>query len=338
MKSKWAIIAYNIFDNWRTKKLFNLGHFETSYGSNINRISIKESLNYINNIFKDYISYSSLSKDKFIGKRILEIGPGDNLGVALKFLVTGASQVVCLDKFHVKRKLEQEYELYRILRDELKDSLKNRIDEIIKLKNGIKINPNKLNYICGIGIDKAKDILEQNSFDFIISRAVLEHIDNLDDAFSVMDDLLVPGGHMLHKIDFKDHGMFSNIGMHPLTFLTIPNFIYRLMTKDSGKPNRRLIQYYHRKMRELEYDYKIYITGIIGEEKEIIPHIEKSRFNTNYSEEALTLITKIHPHLISEFKKMLYEELMVSGIFLIAKKQHKLVHNNIKMELRQNFL
>ncbi|GAI89367.1 unnamed protein product, partial [marine sediment metagenome] len=268
MRSKWVIISYNIFDNWRAKILFKSGHFKTSYGSVINKISLQDSLNYINNIFNDYITYSSLSINKFKGKRILEIGPGDNLGVALRFLAAEASQVVCLDKFYVKRKFEKEYRLYRILRGELDDNLKIHFDEVIVLKNGIKINPDKLKYICGIGIDEARNILEQNSFDFIISRAVLEHIDNLDDAFSVMDNLLIPGGYMLHKIDFKDHGIFSNAGKHPLTFLTVPNFIYRLMTKHSGKPNRRLIQYYYQKMMKLRYDYKIFITGIVGEEKE----------------------------------------------------------------------
>lgn len=320
MRSKWIIIAYNIYDNWRTKKLFNSGYFETSYGSNINKLSLNEILNYINNTFEDYLIYSSLSIDNFLGKKILELGPGDNLSVALKFLATGAKQVVCLDKFHVKSKLKQENKLYRILRDSLEDKMKAYFDNTIDLKNGIKFNPQKLKYIYGIGIDEASDIFDKNSFDFIISRAVLEHIYNIDDAFSVMDSLLVPGGYMLHKIDFKDHGIFSKVGMHPLTFLTIPNFLYRLMTKDSAKPNRKLIRYYSQKMMELEYDYRIFITEILGEKKEILPHVEKNRFNNYHSEKALTLITKIRSHLNNEYKNMLSKELMVSGIFLIAKK------------------
>ena len=47
------------------------------------------------------------------------------------------------------------------------------------------------------------------------------------------------------------HGMFSSSGMHPLTFLTIPDSVYRLMTIDSGKPNRKLINYYRQKMIDL---------------------------------------------------------------------------------------
>jgi hypothetical protein len=43
--------------------------------------------------------------DMLQDKRVLEIGPGGNAGVALKFLLAGAKQVVCLDKFYSKMEL-----------------------------------------------------------------------------------------------------------------------------------------------------------------------------------------------------------------------------------------
>ncbi len=319
-RSKWIIITHNIYNNWRTKKQFNLGNFETHYDTIMDRLSLSETLNYIKNVYEDYIRYSSISVEIIRGKRILEIGCGDNLGIALKFLAAGAAQVICLDKFYIKRKSEREYALYKALREQLEDNSKKYFDEAIDLNNGIEINLDKLKYIYGFGIEKARELFDFESFDLIISRAVLEHIYDIESAFSVMNDLLVAGGYMIHKIDFRDHKMFSDSGMHPLTFLTIPEFIYSLMTRDLSRPNRRLISYYRQKMIELRYDAKIFITGIVGKENEFIPHKEKIRFNIDYSKHTIYLINKIRPNLNIAFRNMSNEDLMVSGIFLVAKK------------------
>ena len=314
------IITKLIYDNWRAKRRFNSGNFSDSCGSTLENKSLSESLNYINNVFEDYLIYSSNTMDNFRGKRILEIGPGDNLGVALKFLVAGAAQVVCLDKFYSKRKFEQEYELYQALRAQLDENSKKLFDEAINLKNGIEINSNKLKYIYGISINEARNLFNKESFDFIISRAVLEHIYDIDTAFSVMNDFLVSGGYMMHKIDLQDHKIFSSGEMHPLTFLTIPDFLYRLISKYTSHPNRKLIKYYRQKMIELGYDTKIFITSVVGEEGEILPHKEAISFNVDFFQHTLNLIDKIRQKLSSRFRNISNKSLMISGIFLIAKK------------------
>jgi SAM-dependent methyltransferase len=163
-------------------------------------------------------------------------------------------------------------------------------------------------------------MFEPESFDFIVSRAVMEHLYDADAAFSVMDRLLVHGGSMIHKIDFRDHGMFSNYGFHPLTFLTIRDSIYRLMTYGSGQPNRKLLDYYLQKMNVLQYCQKILITHIVGNENEILPHKDTALHGIDYSDATLSLLNEIRPYLINGFKDMADEELMVAGIFLIAKK------------------
>ncbi|MGI8731735.1 MAG: hypothetical protein ACR2LM_00335 [Pyrinomonadaceae bacterium] len=44
--------------------------------------------------------------------KVFELGFGDNVGVALKFIAAGATKVVCLDKFYSKRNLEQQRKIY----------------------------------------------------------------------------------------------------------------------------------------------------------------------------------------------------------------------------------
>jgi len=46
----------------------------------------------MNQVFDDYLKYSGVSITMLKGKRVLEIGSGDNSGVAQKFLTAGAKQ------------------------------------------------------------------------------------------------------------------------------------------------------------------------------------------------------------------------------------------------------
>ena len=130
---------------------------------------------------------------------------------------------------------------------------------------------------------------------------------------------------MLHKIDLSDLGMFRDNAKHPLTFLTIPERIYRLMAINSGNPNRKLLNYYRAVMNEMKYDTKILITDIIGVGEvgkgSIHPHKEKIVLNDDYTEASLALIREIRPRLISRFKGLSDLELMVDGIFIIAQKK-----------------
>ena len=118
-RSKTAIIIYKLFDNRRLRKRVESGYIETIHGSTHLNSSVTDSLAYIEKQFADYITYAGLSRDALNGKRILELGPGDNLGVALKFLAAGADSVVCLDRFYSKRNAEHEREIYKALREKL---------------------------------------------------------------------------------------------------------------------------------------------------------------------------------------------------------------------------
>lgn len=319
-RSKAAIIAYTVFQNWRARRRFSSGKIESTSGSTHAGKTIAESLAYINEVFDDYIKYSGITTDSLAGKRILEIGPGDNFGVALKFLSAGAARVVCLDKFYSPHDAEQEQAIYKALRAQLDDESRGRFDEAVQLGGGIQINGERLEIVYGKGIEDAEGLFGKASFDLILSRAVLEYLTDSDFAFSVMNDLLSPGGMMAHKIDLRDDEMFSGKGMNPLTFLTIRDSIYRLMTVGSGRCNRRLIDYYRRTMNELAYEAKFFVTCVLGEKSELLPHKEKIAPSVDYSEGAHTLINDIRPRLHGDYKNLTDEDLLVSGVFLVARK------------------
>jgi len=320
-QSKTLIIVHRIFDNWRRRRAFKAGNTVTHYGSTHEFWSLEKSVSYIEQVYRDYLEYSGLGPDAFRGRRILEVGPGDNFGVALKFLIGGATQVVSLDKFYSERNVDQQTRIYLELRKQLSPDEARVFDEAIKLDNGIDVNPKRLKYIYGHGVEEADQILEPGSFDFIVSRAVMHNVYDVDRAFEVMDRLLKPGGCMLHKIDLTDENMFSSRGMHPLTFLTIPERIYYLMAIDSGKPNRKLIGDYREQMQKRGYEAKLLVTGVLGEGS-LTPHKETIEPGVDYSEKTLTLIKQIRPKLAAPYRNRSDAELAATGTFLIATKKH----------------
>jgi hypothetical protein len=320
-KSKAAIVAFKIYDNWRIKRQLSRGQVETSHGSTHLNLTTAESLSYVNRQFADYMTYAGLTEGDLQDKNLLELGCGDNVGLALRFIAAGIARAICVDKFYSSRDPVQQREIYLALRNSLTPEQQRRFDEAISLKDGIQLQPHRLQLLYGASLEQAASSLDSASkqFDFVVSRAVLEEIWDVDPVFHEMDLVLAPGGYTLHKIDLSDYGIFSGGGMNPLTFLTIPDSVYRLMASDSGIPNRRLIDYYRSKMQELGYEARFFITGVIGK-GELIPHKEVLTSGEDYSESTLAMIERIRPRLTKTYREASAESLSVNGIFLVGRK------------------
>ncbi len=72
--------------------------------------------------------------------------------------------------------------------------------------------------------------------DLIVSFNVCEHLADLEVALRNMAALLAPGGRMIHRIDYGPHDIWGD--MNPLTFLTVPTPLWRMMSCNRGCPNR----------------------------------------------------------------------------------------------------
>jgi len=325
-KTRSGIIAAKIYDDWKLKRKFRSGNPESLHGSTHSTIikNTEASVDYINVQFDDYLKYSGLSVEDLQGKRIFELGFGDNVGVALKFVASGAAQVTCLDKFYSKRDPAHQIEIYQALRETFQGQERNRFDEAISLESGIKLNSTRIRCIYGVDVENATELDGKDVFDLVVSRGAIQDIYEPEAAFRAMDRILKPGGLMLHKIDLSDQGMFRDNGMNPLTFLTIPESIYRLMAINSGKPNRKLTDYYRKMMLDLGYETTILITDIIGVgdvgKGNLHPHKPAIQLGSDYAETSLELIREIRPRLAPPFRGLSDDELLVDGIFIIARK------------------
>lgn len=324
--AKWLRVAWIIAASCRTRIRFALGGIDSFSGSTHERLDVSASVDYINAVFRDFLLYGGLTDEKLRDKRILELGPGDNVGVALRFVACGAREVICLDKFYSTHDVGHERNIYLELRKQLPEKERRDFDAAVQLENGLEFNKEKIRYVYGTGAQDAEAVLQGRRFDLVISRGVIQEVYETDRAFAAMDKLLVPGGMMLHKIDLRDYGMFSQKGFHPREFLTIPDFIYRLMAYDSDKPNRRMLDYYRNKMKELGYCAKLYITGVVeaegyrGIQPEIVPHKTRLEYGVDYFEEHVEMIRLIRPRLATQFRTLTDQDLLAAAVFLVAVK------------------
>ena len=320
-KTKMVRILYFMENDFIMRMKYQKGDISTTSGTFTSKYTLDETLDYIKSLSLNYLDYAEIEKEDIKGKTILEIGPGDNLGVAIMLLLYGAKKVVCIDKFYPARNKKRQIQIYKALREDLDSREVNIFNEIVKLDNDeISFNEEKLQYVCGLGIEDTIDKFEEKSFDFIISWAVMEHLFDPDAAFHAMDKLLADNGCMIHGIDFRDHGIFSSIGMNPLTYLTISDPIWKCMTYHSGKPNRKFIDYYRKKMKELEYDSRILLRRIVGCDSLIIPPKEKVEFGIDYHDPTLQIINEIKPKLRKRYSKMNTHDLIISTIILVGRK------------------
>jgi len=285
-----------------------------------NSSNLTVDLKHINLTYRRYMDAAGLTAEKIRGMTVLELGPGFNIGIPMRFLADGAEKVVGSDKFVPLQTSGYFVELYRSLRSGLTDEEKVRFDQGVRLSDRVELNPQRIEYIYGKEIRDLVSALGRNSMDLIVSNAVMEEIHDFDTAFSTMDQLLKPGGYMLHRIDLRDYGMFSKYGYHPLEFLTIPDWAYERMAVDVGLPNRKLVNDYRAEAARLGYQATYAATAVLGRTGEIEPPILALKPGVDYGESSLQLVREIRPRLLPRYQSLPDADLVVSGIVFVAQK------------------
>jgi hypothetical protein len=287
-------------------------------GATHRSLSAEQSVAYIQRVTADYFAYGGVSKDWLQGKRVLEIGPGDNLGVALLLSASGAGQVVCLDRFETRSDAAQRRKIYETLRAGLAGGERERFDDALDMSS-LRFRPERVRTVIGVPIEKADTALEAGSFDWIISRAALEEVPKakLAACFAVQDRLLAPAGRMAHKIDLRDYGIFSARGFHPLEYWTLPEWLHALLSSHEPAPNRRRAAAYGAILQSLGYRCDLFTTHLAGTEADIEPHWKDWPSDARV-DQARQLVARIRPRLATEFRALSDEDMMTMGVFVAA--------------------
>jgi SAM-dependent methyltransferase len=212
-------------------------------GRGAGEVHLDEVGDYFQNCFDDYFEQLGVAKseqaDFLRGKRILEYGPGDVPGVAVLMVAHGADQVVCVDRFPMVRMSPKNIQIMKIMLERLPSPVRVRAEagfrQAAHPESGF--DPKFINYLVRpSGLSGLA-----SEVDLVISRAVLEHVNDLPATFRDMYAALKPGGIAIHLVDLKSHGLHRE---NPLDFLSWPTWLWSLMYSEKGVPNRLRVNAY----------------------------------------------------------------------------------------------
>lgn len=240
------------------------------------RGSVEDVQQYAARTFGYYKTWSGLNH--FHG-RVAEVGPGNVSAIAKMFLADGCSQVDQIERYA--------YET-------------NDSDGRIKLY----LEPAERFFTTHRG------------YDFIVSCAVMEHLIDPLKALRAMATALNPGGMMIHWIDCRDHGQFSDC-FHDLSFLRIPSHLYWPLTLASGL-NRLRLSAYLSVLAPFGLKCKILVTALSGIPDLIIPAREFDDLDPVVVDRSRRNLFRIRHRLAEPFHDMPDEELMIAQFVLVA--------------------
>jgi hypothetical protein len=319
-----VMIGFVAARSYLDSRKWESGNVESETGNTTVHQPIDGALRHIRKNFSDFTTYGKLSESNIAGKRILELGPGDNLAMGVLFQAMGAASYVGIDRFYSPRDNERERLIYLKLNDDLPKAQQDRLREALDLSEGIRFSPERIRAIYGPGAEKASESLEAGSVDLLISSGVLQSV-RLKEALPGMMRLLAPGGTMIHRFDLRDLGMLSSNGYHPLEFLTISAGTYKWIEKGADRSNRMRVSHYREALEGSGLRTKVFYTAVYhpdGAEytRFLEPYPEALREGIHYDAGQIQFIEKIRKRLAPEFREIPAAELVAAGLLVIATK------------------
>jgi len=213
---------------------------------------------------------------------IVELGPGDSLGIGLCGVLTGADRLYALDAFryaNVERTLDVFDGLVDLLTQrasvpddtaypEIKPSLTSYdfpSDILDDERLSRSLNPDRLARIraaiaAGMSAAGRSDLVvayvapwndetpvPHHEVDLIISQAAMEHVADLDLTYRSSAEWLSPTGHLSFQVDFRCHGTAPDWNGHwtysPRQWKLVENSkTYRWINRQPASTHERLIR------------------------------------------------------------------------------------------------
>jgi hypothetical protein len=273
-------------------------------------LQIDDDVNYAIQISKTHLSLVSAAGLQLDGLRVLELGPGVNFAPQLVMASLGV-RVAVADRFVVPWDDNYHPAFYRVFSERWHDRLP-AVDRI--LRDGAHSSD-----VIAIFANPAEhlDSIPPESFDLVISNAVLEHVYSMPAVCREMARVTVMGGLNMHQIDFRDHRDFTR----PLEFLTLRDDKFEIeFERRNGEMGNRLRPSESRSMFER--------TGF-----ELVSLEVNSRSDPNYVKEFLP---RLRAAASSRYRDWPESELQILGARLILKKSLPLIDCETTDNLTRN--
>ena len=268
-------------------------------GRGLGEESSGQAASYFRTCFDDYFAKLGVSpadiRAFLTGKRILEYGPGDLPGVALLMVAHGAEAVVCVDRFPLMQLSEKNVAVIHDLLSSLGPEQRLRAESCFLHAADLAagFHPDRIRYrIAPSGLSGLHD-----EIDLALSRAVLEHVNDLPATFADMHAAMKHDAIAIHQVDLKSHGLHQT---NPLDFLTWPEYLWRLMYSHKGVPNRLRITTYRSIIAQAGFD-------VIAIEPTLLAETADVR--------------TVRPALATPFRQLTDEDLRCLGFWLICSKR-----------------
>lgn len=189
---------------------------------------------------RDYAEIAARHGLSLAGQRVCVVGSGGGLGIGIALLEAGVGQAVLQEPFAPQRPARDKKLLAPAL-----------IDKYL-VSDGQALRPRDERLLL------VRDTLEQfaaakpGSVDFIVSKSVLEHVENLDSLIAASARLLQPGGINIHFVDLRDHYF-----RYPFEMLAYTQETWDRWLKASNTLNRLRRNDYERIFRRYYDDVRI---------------------------------------------------------------------------------
>jgi len=224
-------IRYSI-EGYKTPRPFSIKESDKCIDYDFN--TVDGWLNELNNLIDSTFSIK--------GKRVLELGPGADLGVGLILLARGAMKYSAIDVNPLV------YKVPKVFYDALFDEIAKRIPlaNINDLKYQLQLfyegKSDRLNYICDKNFSFSS--LQTEMFDVVFSQAAFEHFDDIENTLKNVTEIVSDEGLLLLGIDFQTHTRWIR-ERDPLNIYRYSDKVYKLFSFQ-GIPNRLRPDYYIR--------------------------------------------------------------------------------------------
>jgi SAM-dependent methyltransferase len=149
--------------------------------------------------------------------RVLELGPGSDLGLGLYLLSKGAASYTAFDRHDLATRVPPAFYV--------------RLGE----KLNIPIALDRVRYVAREDFDVAASLPPQ-SIDLVLSNAAFEHFDDVERTVRQLGEVVRPGGNIVAVIDLQTHSRWIR-ERDPNNIYRYPRWFYRLFYAP-GQPNR----------------------------------------------------------------------------------------------------
>jgi SAM-dependent methyltransferase len=166
-------------------------------------------------------------------KDVLHVGPGGFLGLEVLLYCCGVKRICSIDKntFGIRYPdITEHYEEYQNIQNiletlscekKMKERAISRFASLFQTKdNRFLMDSSKINYHYPMDVCALE--FEDDTFDAVLSFAVLEHVEEPSSAVGEMTRVLKKGGVILSSVVTRDHRSFSEVnGYTPFSFRSL---------------------------------------------------------------------------------------------------------------------